>query len=59
MRAKSEEPGRLRTKLDELIAAGLARPPLESGRLVDDWPDVRLPRGTAQNLIDSDREEDS
>ncbi len=53
------EPGRARTKLDELIAAGLARPPLESGRLIDDWPDIRLPRGTARDLIDSDREESS
>lgn len=45
------------TKLDQLIAAGLARPPLESGPLIEKWPDIRLPKGTAQDLIDRDRDE--
>jgi antitoxin (DNA-binding transcriptional repressor) of toxin-antitoxin stability system len=41
----------------ELVAAGVARPPLESGDPLADWPDLRLPRGTAAELIDSDRGE--
>src|SRR5436189_4896544 len=51
------DPGRALTKLDALIAAGLARPPLEFGPLVENWPDIRLPKGTAQHLIDRDRDE--
>jgi prevent-host-death family protein len=54
----SAAPGRVLTKLDRLIAAGLARPPLESGRITENWPDIRLPKGTVQALIDSDRNED-
>jgi antitoxin (DNA-binding transcriptional repressor) of toxin-antitoxin stability system len=50
-------PGRGLTKLDALIAAGLARPPMEFGRLIETWPDLHLPKGTAQDLIDRDREE--
>jgi prevent-host-death family protein len=42
---------------DELIAAGVIRPPLEVGDPTEDWPDVRLPRGTAAELIDADRGE--
>ena len=42
---------------DELITAGILRPPLEAGDPFDDWPDIRLPRGTAAKLIDSDRGE--
>ena len=40
---------------DELIAAGVLHPPLEAGHPFDDWPDIRLPRGTAAALIDADR----
>lgn len=50
--------GPARTKLDRLIAAGLARPPLESGRITENWPDIRLLKGTVQELIDRDRDED-
>ena len=46
-----------RTRFDELVAEGVIRPPLERGDAVEEWPDVRLPRGTAAELIDSDRDE--
>jgi antitoxin (DNA-binding transcriptional repressor) of toxin-antitoxin stability system len=46
-----------RTPYDDLVSAGLARPPLESGDPLADWPDLRLPPGTAADLIDSDRGE--
>jgi prevent-host-death family protein len=45
------------SRVDELIAAGVIRPPLESGDPTEDWPDVRLPKGTAAELIDADRGE--
>src|SRR5207249_8549720 len=41
--------------VDELVAAGMIRPPLESGDPTDEWPDIRLPRGAAAELIDADR----
>jgi hypothetical protein len=40
-----------------LVAAGVIRPPLEQGNLADKWPRIRLPRGTAAELIDADRGE--
>ncbi len=42
---------------DELIAAGVLRAPIESGDPFEDWPDIRLPRGTAAAVIDDDRGE--
>ena len=42
---------------EELIAAGVLHPPVETGDPFEDWPDIRLPRGTAAALIDSDRGE--
>ena len=45
------------SRFGELIAAGVIRPPLEAGDPFEDWPDIRLPRGTAAELIDSDRGE--
>jgi antitoxin (DNA-binding transcriptional repressor) of toxin-antitoxin stability system len=42
-------------RYEELIAQGLARPALEPGDPLEDWPDLRLPKGTAAHLIDSDR----
>jgi prevent-host-death family protein len=42
---------------DALIAAGVIRPPLETGDPTADWPDIRLPKGTAAALIDADRGE--
>ena len=42
---------------DELIAAGILHPPVETGDPFEDWPDIRLPPGTAAELIDADRGE--
>ncbi len=46
-----------RSRFDELVATGVIRPPVEAGDPFEDWPDIRLPRGTAARLIDSDRGE--
>ena len=46
-----------RSRFDELVAAGVIRPPVEAGHPLEDWPDIRLPAGTAAALIDSDRGE--
>jgi antitoxin (DNA-binding transcriptional repressor) of toxin-antitoxin stability system len=45
------------SRWDELVAAGILRPPVETGDPFEDWPDIRLPRGTAAELIDTDRGE--
>src|SRR4029453_8474500 len=45
------------SRWDELIAAGILHPPVETGDPFEDWPDIRLPRGTAAELIDADRGE--
>ena len=42
---------------DHLVAAGVLHAPVESGDPFEDWPEIRLPRGTAAHLIDSDRGE--
>ena len=42
---------------DELVAAGVIQPAIEDGDPLEEWPDIRLPRGTAAALIDSDRGE--
>lgn len=44
-----------RRPYDELLAAGMIRAAIEDGDPLEDWPDIRLPRGTAAALIDSDR----
>jgi antitoxin (DNA-binding transcriptional repressor) of toxin-antitoxin stability system len=44
-------------RYEDLVAAGVARPALEPGDPLADWPDLRLPKGTAAHLIDSDRGE--
>jgi prevent-host-death family protein len=44
-----------RSRWEELIAAGILHPPVEAGDPFEDWPDIRLPPGTAAELIDSDR----
>ena len=46
-----------RTQYDQLVAAGVIRPAVEAGDPLEGWPDIRLPRGTAAALIDSDRGE--
>lgn len=48
----------VKSRFGELLAAGLIRPPLEQGDPFEDSPDIQLPRGTAAQLIDQDREED-
>ena len=45
------------SRWDELIAAGILHPPVEAGDPFEGWPDIRLPPGTAAELIDSDRGE--
>jgi antitoxin (DNA-binding transcriptional repressor) of toxin-antitoxin stability system len=45
------------SRFDELVASGMIRPPLESGDPTEGWPDLRLPPGTAAELIDADRGE--
>jgi hypothetical protein len=46
-----------RSRYDELIAAGIIEPAAEPDALPSEWPDIRLPPGTAAELIDSDRGE--
>jgi antitoxin (DNA-binding transcriptional repressor) of toxin-antitoxin stability system len=43
------------SRWDGLIAAGILHPPVETGDPFEDWPDIRLPPGTAAELIDADR----
>ena len=52
--------GRCRTRLEQMIADGTARPPLEDGHLPDDWAatGIHLPTGTAAALIDAGRDEE-
>ena len=45
------------SRFDQLIASGVVRPPLEAGDPTEGWPDIRLPTGTAAELIDADRGE--
>jgi hypothetical protein len=47
----------VRRRFDELVVAGVIRSPLEPGDPFEAWPEIRLPRGTAQRLIDEDRGE--
>jgi prevent-host-death family protein len=46
-----------RGRWDELLAAGVLHPPVETGDPFEDWPDIRLPPGAAAELIDADRGE--
>ena len=52
----SSKEGR-RSRFEELVAAGVIRPPIDAGDPTEGWPDIRLPAGTAAELIDSDRGE--
>lgn len=45
------------SQFDRLLASRLVTPAVEEGDPVEDWPDIRLPAGTAADLIDSDRSE--
>ena len=44
-------------RFDELVASGVIRPPLAAGDPTEGWPDIRLPAGTAAELIDAERGE--
>lgn len=46
-----------KSRLQQLIDAGLARPPLREGPIKLRDLGIRLPPGTAQQLIDEDRDE--
>jgi len=46
-----------RNRFADLIASGIVRPPLEAGSPIEDWPKLRLARGTAAHLIELDRGE--
>ncbi|HET9133235.1 MAG TPA: type II toxin-antitoxin system prevent-host-death family antitoxin [Gemmatimonadales bacterium] len=46
-----------KSRLQELIDAGIARPPRTPGPAKVRWPGIKLPPGTAQQLIDEDRGE--
>lgn len=48
------KPGRGHRRFEELVAAGDVRLPLEAGDPFADWPQFRLPSGTAAQLIDED-----
>jgi hypothetical protein len=39
------------------VATGVIQPALDEGGPLEDWPDIRLPAGTAAALINSDRGE--
>ncbi len=58
--ADEEARGRRRTRLEQMIADGTARPALEDGSLPADWAatGIHLPKGTAAALIDADRDEE-
>ena len=42
---------------EQLLSAGVLHPLAKAGNPFADWPDIRLPRGTARDLIDRDRED--
>jgi prevent-host-death family protein len=46
-----------RSQFDLLVASHVITPPSEDGDPLEDCPDIRLPQGTAADLIDSDRGE--
>lgn len=50
--------GGRQSRYDDLVAAGVVRPALETGDPLAEWPTLRLPPGTAAELIDSDRGEE-
>ena len=48
----------VKRRFDERISTGVMRPPLDRRNGFEDWPDIRLRRGTAKRLIDEDRGDD-
>ena len=57
--ADAKARGRRPSRIEQMIADGTARPPLEPGDPLEGWPrsKICLPKGTAAALIDADREE--
>ena len=53
----SRSNGGRRSRYEELVATGVIRPASDDGDPLEDWPDIRLPAGTAAALIDRDRGE--
>ena len=49
---------RRRDGFQELAAGGVIQSPLEDRDPTEDWPEIRLPAGTAARLIDEDRGDD-
>lgn len=47
----------VKRRFDTLVAAGVIRPQQEPGDPFEDWRDIRLPRETAKQLIDEDRDD--
>ncbi len=43
-----------RSRYEELVATGVIRPALEDGDPLEGWPDIKLPAGTAADLINID-----
>jgi prevent-host-death family protein len=43
------------SRFDELVTAGVIRPPVEPGDPTSKWPRIRLAAGTSRILIDEDR----
>jgi len=46
-----------RRRYDQLVSEGVIRRAIEAGDPLEGWPDIRLRRGTAAALIDTDRGE--
>jgi antitoxin (DNA-binding transcriptional repressor) of toxin-antitoxin stability system len=44
-----------RTRYDDLVASAVVRLPAEEGDPLADWPALRLPPGTAADVLDADR----
>jgi prevent-host-death family protein len=45
------------SRLEALTVAGIVTPALATGNPFGDWPDIRLPPGTAAALINEDRDD--
>lgn len=43
------------SRLEALVAAGIAQPPTETGDPTQGWPSIRLARGAVAALVEADR----
>ncbi len=46
---------RSRAGFDQLVAAGVIRPPVDTASPVEEWPTFSLAAGTTASLVDADR----